>query len=846
VSAAAELRDKAATAGAPPVLDLAGIRKSFGAVHALKGVDLTILPGEVHAVVGENGAGKSTLLGVAAGVLTADAGHITCNGETVVHASPREMWRRGVAVAFQHPTVADDLTVLENLQLASPRLAGAGGAAEATALIERVAIPQLRPNLKSRVGDLTLAQRYVVEIARALAVNPRVLFLDEPTAPFQEEAVQRLFQLIRELSASGVAIVYVSHRLQEVMELADRISVLRDGELVATRQRGEFTVQEIVTLIAGRPLAQMFPPKAAAPPEAAPLLEVKKLSGARFHNVDFHARPGEIVGITGIEGQGQRPFVRAMAGLGHGHTGEIRINGAPATGGPAAMRAAGVGFVSDDRHAEGLFLPWSIRENIGFGILARLTRSGVVDRREEAAFATGVAEKLRVKTRSIETPVSALSGGNQQKVLFGREASAGPIVLLIDEPTKGVDVGARSEIYQQLRDLANEGMAIVVLSSDGVELEGLCDRVVIFADGRLVRELTGDDVTDTVITEANMTALASRGAAAGPRREIPWTRSLLSSDQFPGLVLIVLVAAVLFGTSTVNSFFISPFSIAGMLVLLSVLTFIAMGQLCTILVGGIDLSVGPLAGLVVVLASFLLPDGAGVAQLVWGSLLILCIGLLFGLFQGAMVEFLRLPSVVVTLATFIGLQGFALILRPRPDGVIADAFGDFLETTILGVPVCMILALIAVVIFEWILFRRPFGRALRAVGSNFEASFRLGVNRRLVTLLAFTLASGLTTIGGLIFAAQIGIGSATSGSGDYTLTSITAVVLGGASVMGGRGSFFATLMGAAMIQVTLSATSFFDGGAAWQYWLISAATLLAAGLFSLVRKRARSEEIAQE
>ena len=386
---------------------------------------------------------------------------------------------------------------------------------------------------------------------------------------------------------------------------------------------------------------------------------------------------------------------------------------------------------------------------------------------------------------------------------------------------------------------------MVVSSSDGIELEGLCDRVVVFARGQIVKELAGETLTDGAITEANMTALASRGAAAGPVRDIPWTRSLLSSEQFPGLVLIVLVAAVLIGTSLFNSFFISPFSIAGMLTLLSVLTFIAAAQLCTIIVGGIDLSVGPFAGLVVVLASFLLPDGAGVGQLVLGAAVILVIGLLFGLLQGAVVEFFKLPSVVVTLASFIGLQGFALVLRPRPTGTISDDFGNWLEFTILGVPICMILALVAVAVLEWMLFRRPFGRALRAVGSNFEASYRLGVNRRAVILLAFTLAGGLTALGGMIFAAQIGIGSATSGSGDYTLTSITAVVLGGASVMGGRGSFFSTLMGAAMIQVTLSASAFFDGGAAWQYWLISSATLLAAIVFSLVRKQARTDETPQ-
>jgi ribose transport system ATP-binding protein len=826
---------------APPALELIGIRKSFGAVQALKGVDLSILPGEVHAVVGENGAGKSTLLNIAAGVLVADQGRIASKGQSIVAPTPRAMWARGVSVAFQHPTLTDDLTVLENLQLVSAELE----AREAGEIVARVAIPQLRPDLGARVADLSLAQRYVIEIARALAVRPRVLFLDEPTAPFQEEEVQRIFHLVKELAASGVAVVYVSHRLPEIMEIADRVSVLRDGDLIATRLCRDFTVREIITLIVGRPLAQMFPPKAGPASTAPPLLQVRQLSGAGFRDVDFDARPGEIVGITGIEGQGHRPFLRALAGLGKVHSGGIAVDGKRTATSAAAIRAAGVGFVPDDRHAEGLFLPWTIRRNIGFGSLTRLTRAGLIDRRKEGAFATDVAERLRVKMRSIETSVAALSGGNQQKVLFGREASAMPKVLLIDEPTKGVDIGARSEIYQQLRDLSKEGMAIVVLSSDGVELEGLCDRVAVFAGGHLVRELAGAEVTDTAITEANMTALAGRTAAVGEKRGAGWTGALLSSDQFPALVLAVLVAVALFGTGAFNSFFLSPFSIAGMLTLLSVLTFIAIAQLCAMIVGGIDLSVGPLAGLVVVLASFLLPSGASGGGIVLGVASVLAICLFIGFLQGATVAFLGLSSVVVTLASYIGLQGVALVLRPQPAGTISREFGRLMEFTVLGVPVCMILALVAVLALEWVLFRRPLGRALRAVGSDFAASYRLGVNRRSITILAFTMASGLSGVGGLIFATQIGIGSATSGSGDYTLTSITAVVLGGASIMGGRGSFISTLAGAALIQVTLSATSFFDAGPAWQYWLISVATLLAAATFTLFRNRKRHHAIGE-
>ena len=814
-----------------PVMDLHRVHKSFGPVQALRGVDLVIVPGEVHAIVGENGAGKSTLIGIAAGVLAADSGSIQFDNRPIRAPDAKSMREIGVSVVYQHPALATDLTVLENLQLAAPSLDARG----AVALIERVATPQLQMPVNRRVADLSLAQRHIVELARALATDPKVLFLDEPTEPLQHADVRKLFELIAELKRAGVAIVYVSHRLHEVDELADRISVMRDGEIIDRRLAGSITASEIVTLIAGKPLGQIFPPKAKAPGNM--LFETRGLSGRGFDQVDVAARAGEIVGLAGIEGEGQREFIRAAAGIDHRAGGMVMLRGAPVSGDrPGAFRKAGIGFISDDRHREGVFLNLTLRENLGLGFLGAISRFGVIDRAAEVKKAEGIVDALRIRAASIEADLSQLSGGNQQKALFGREMAAEPQVLLVDEPTKGVDIGARSEIYQRLRAAADRGLAVLVSSADGIELEGLCDRVLIFARGRVVRTLEGADVTDASITEANLTATASRatgGGAAEARGEF-WHR-LLASDHFPAIILAVLTIAILAGTQAMNGYFLSPINIKSMLSFLGILTFVSAAQLATILVGAIDLSVGALAGLCVVGASFLTPDGASGGELIAGTAGVVLGAAVFGWLQGLLITHLRLPAIVVTIATFIGLQGISLLLRPTAAGDIADIVQDGPQIKILYVPLAIILTLAVVAALEVALYRTDVGRRFRAVGSNPLAAFRLGIDSRRLTLLAFALSGLLSGIGGMLLAGQVGIGSPSTGT-DYTLMSITVVVLGGASVAGGRGSILATLFGAALVQATSSASSFIDANSSVHYAVIGTLTILAAIFFSVARR----------
>jgi len=814
-----------------PVMELRGVGKSFGPVRALKGVDLAIIPGEIHAIVGENGAGKSTLIGIACGVLAADSGVVRFRGRDVAAPTPRHMREMGVSVVYQHPALAPDLTVLENLRLAAPALGGPG---EADRILRRVATDNLRMPVHQRVSELSLAQRHIVELARALATAPRVLLLDEPTEPLQQADVRKLFDLIRELRRDGVAIVYVSHRLHEVDELADRISVMRDGEIIDSRMAHAITASEIVTLIAGRPLGQIFPAKAAA--IGAPLFEARGLSGRGFDTVDLVARAGEIVGLAGIEGEGQREFLRAAAGIDRRTQGRIVVRGVALAGdNPTAFRKAGIGFISDDRHAEGVFLNLSLRENLGLGFLGAISRHGVIDGAKEIERVKEIAANLRIRAASIESHLSELSGGNQQKALFGREISARPTALLIDEPTKGVDVGARSEIYQRLRDAAERGLAVVVSSSDGLELEGICHRVLIFARGRIVRELTGEHVTDAAITEANLTATASRAAASQAGQRGQHWHKFLASDHFPALVLAILTAIILGGTQAMNGYFLSPISIKSMWSFLGILTFLSTAQLATILVGAIDLSVGALAGLCVVLASFVTPDGATGNALAGGTVLILLFSLGFGWLQGLLITFMRLPAIVVTIASFIGLQGISLLMRPIAGGSISDTISDATQIPIWFLPSGIVLTLVMVAGFEWLLYRSDIGRRIRAVGSNPLASTRLGIDSRRVTIGAFALSGMLSGIGGLMLAGQVGIGSPSTGT-DYTLMSITAVVLGGASIAGGRGSVLCTLLGAALVQTTSSASSFIDANSSVHYAVIGTLTLLAAIFFSLARR----------
>src|SRR5690242_10741857 len=613
------------TAQNGPVLRLADVRKSFDGVDALKGVTFEARAGAIHALLGENGAGKSTLMAIAAGSLVPDEGLIELGGAPVTGASPLAVRQRGLSIAYQHPALVPDLTVAENIAMWLPEQSRADGAeAWARAQLARVGCTA---GLGQRVASLSVVQRQLLEVAKAVAVDPRVLILDEPTASLGAEETATLFAELRRLAAARVAVVYITHRLAEVRELCQRVTVLRDGAV-----RGSFPVAEasdgqLLELIVGRAVTAEFPPKATSTGE--PLLVVGNFSNHAFHDVALTAAAGEIVGLAGIVGNGQAEVLRALAGLARA-TGRAELRGTPLRPGrPDAALDAGVVYLSSDRLGEGLFGTLSVRENALVSALGQFSRVGVMRPRAEARAVEEQRSALAIKAPSIDANVLSLSGGNQQKVLLARALlNQRAALLLAEEPTQGVDVGARAEIYRILRQVAAAGAGVVIVSTDTRELEGLCDRVLVFSSGQVVTELRGDQVTEDAIAHAMLTSTRRRRQAnAEPRpaasdgrsgQARAWLRQAVRGDYAAPVVLAVAILGLGIYTQAHNPRFLSSFNLTSLTVLIAATAFIAFGQECVIVTGGIDLSVGPLAGLVVVIGSFFENSGHGPVVVIAG------------------------------------------------------------------------------------------------------------------------------------------------------------------------------------------------------------------------------------
>jgi ribose transport system ATP-binding protein len=817
------------------VLRLTGVVKTYPGVTALSDVTFEVMPGEVHALVGENGAGKSTLMGVAAGSTVPDSGTVEIGGHVLGAATPTRARELGLAVVYQHHTVLEDLTVAENLAFSMPpgRRPPWSGLRRWTQ--ERLAVVDAHLEPQARVSELSIAEHQLLEIARALALDSRVLLLDEPTETLTATESDRLFERIATITSSGAAVVYVSHRLPEVRRIADRTTVLRDGRVRGTFAAREVSEGQILQLIAGREIDRVFPERPAAGATGDVLLDVRGLSGQAFKDVDLTVRAGEIVGLAGIEGNGQRDVLRALAGMQPVRAGAVTLAGSDlALGDPRRVLEAGVVHLPGDRHREGLLLSLSVRENMTLLALDALTRFGVVRPGAQAAMAEERVQALGVRTPSIETLVENLSGGNQQKVLIGRSLLAQPAVLLADEPSRGVDMGARVDVYRLLRESADAGKGIVILSSDALELQGLCDRVLVFSRGTVVAELEGEAITEAAITSAAVTADVRHDAVEDGERSVARLRRFLAGDYAPSIVLAAIIVLLALYVSGVNDRFLSEFNIGSMLLLASALTFVSLGQQVVILVGGFDLSVGPLTGVIVVILSYLAPAAADPATLLLALLAIVAAGIVVGLANAFLVRVIRLAPVLATLAMFFVLQGVALLLRPLPGGFIDRGLTDTLTTTWGPLPLAFVVAVAVTIVAELVLRRSRAGLELRAVGSNEERARRLGARVDRTHVLAYMVCSLFAVAAGVMLASQVGVGDANVGA-NYTLQSITVVVLGGASIFGGRGSFVGVLFGALLMQEIITSTAFLRLGTAWQFWLPGILVLVAAAIYSRAR-----------
>jgi ribose transport system ATP-binding protein len=815
------------------LLRLEGIGKSFPGVRALDDVTLHVRSGEVHGVVGENGAGKSTLMAVASGALVPDDGTVAICGEALRPGDgPDAARERGLAIVRQEPALLPDLTVAENMYLAVPaHLRPRPGAAVAWADAQLARWGDEVPVRGSdRVGDLVPQQRFVVEICRALAQAPRVLVLDEPTEHLVREEVDLLFEHVRSLAATGTAVVYISHRIHEVKTVSDRVTVLRNGRTRGTHDARTLSEDDIVTLIVGRELDALFPGRGSGSATGDGLL-LTDFATEHLAPLRLEVRAGEIVGLAGIEGNGQRDLLRALAGL-QPSRGSVHVGGTPVRPGHSGGRLA---YLSGDRHTEGVLTGLSVRENIAVRNLGALTTAGLVSPAKERHLVDSVIERFAVRTPRADTPIESLSGGNQQKALLGGVLAGSPPVLLVDEPTQGVDVGAKSEVYQVLRQAADAGAAVLVVSSDALELAGLSDRVLVFSRGHVVDEITGDGLSESAITAAALTAETERTRLDARRGGIA---RFLAADNAPPLLVTAVLAILVAVTTIANPVFLGERNLTVTLALTATLAFVALGQMLVMLTGGIDLSVGPLMGLTVVFASFFLVDGTPAGAQLFGWIGLLVLPLVVGAVNWVLVDLVGLHAMVGTLVTYMGLQGVSLVLRPVPGGVISNQILDPLGADIGPLPMTFLVAVVVTAALAFVIARTRWGISVRAVGSSSERAALNGLSPRLLRLSAHLGCSLLAGVAGITLMVQIASGDATAGIA-YTLTSITAAVVGGTSAFGGRGSVVGALLGALLVQVVSAVTTFLQAPTAVQYYLIGGMALGAVALYSRGRVNTR-------
>lgn len=486
-----------------PVLTMTGITKTFPGVRALDGVDLDVLPGEVHCLLGQNGAGKSTLIKVLSGAHQPDEGHITWRGEPVTLSSPSAATALGVATIYQELDLVEGLSVAENVHLGhEPAAAGFVRRRQLVAstaeLLRKLGHPEIDPGRS--VGSLSAAGRQIVSMARALSHEVRLIVMDEPSAVLDSDEVDNLFRIVGELTADGVAVIYISHRLEEIRRIGDRVTVLKDGRAVARGLPARTTsTRDVVALMTGRDVAHAFPARAeAVSPDAEPVLRVEQLARqGEFAPLDLSVRAGEIVGLAGLVGSGRSEILETVYGARRPTSGRVLVDGRPLRPGSvgAAVRA-GLGLAPEERKAQGLLLLESVTRNVSVSSLARFSRGGWLDRDAERAAAHARTRDLSLHPDDPDRPVRTLSGGNQQKAVLARWLLRGCKVLLLDEPTRGVDVGARSELYALIRRLAADGVAVLLVSSELPEVLGLADRVLVLREGQVVHTAAARDLTE--------------------------------------------------------------------------------------------------------------------------------------------------------------------------------------------------------------------------------------------------------------------------------------------------------------------------------------------------------------
>ena len=838
------------TLGIPGVA-AAGLRhagKRFGGTVALDDASFDLRAGEVLALLGENGAGKSTCVKLLAGVYRPDSGAVLVQGAPVEHWSPLEAQRRGIAVMHQHPGLFGDLAVFENIFIGHMPRTPVGGIdyrrmrAQAAELLEAVGLSCGPDQI---LKHLRTSEQQLVEIARALSVKARVLIMDEPTAALSQREVERLFAVVAELKTRDVAMMFVGHRMEEIYRVADRIAVLRDGRLMGTERAADLDRDRAVQLMIGRPLSAVYPSWQAD--IGTTVLDVEGLSrDIAFRDVSFQVRAGEVVGFGGLVGSGRTEIARVLFGIDQPTGGRMKMDGREvAFADPSAAMEAGIAYVSEDRLGQSLVMDFPILTNASLPVIEQATMAGLVMRRREVALVEPHLRRLRLKYRSFDQAVKTLSGGNQQKVVLSKWLATNPRLLILDEPTQGIDVQSKSEVHAMIGELARQGLAIILISSELPELVGMCDRMLVLREGEVTAHFARDDVDQERIiraaTDADRIAPSVDTGTAPPAShspEIPASlaRRVLARRE---VGLLCAIAVIALPVMVLNPRMIGAENLTAVATDAALLMIVAVAQMLVLFTRNIDLSVASVIGLAAFgSASFM--HGHPEAPVVAGVAVACAIGLACGAVNGAVVTFGRVPAIVVTLGTLAVFRGINSLWaggRQISADQVPQAWLDMTGAKLLGVPALVLIALATLAVVALALRHLPAGRELYAIGSNPDGAMLIGIRRTALVLGAFMLAGLLSGFDGAMWASRYATIDARVALG-YELTVIASVVVGGVAIRGGAGTVLGVALGVLTLLVIQNGLTLVRIDPLWLQGVYGLVILIAVSVDAVVGRRA--------
>lgn len=801
----------------PPLIELRGASKIFGGTVAVSDVTLDVQPAEVLALLGENGAGKSTCVKMLCGVHRPTKGEIVVGGVVQNWNSPLESQQAGIAVVHQHPGLFPDLTIMENIYFGRfPQ--------NALGLLDRALMQRKSGELLDTVGlsarpdallkTLSVSEQQLVEIAKALSTDADVLILDEPTASLSHREVEKLFVVVRKLKERGVGIVFVGHRMDEVFGISDRISVLRDGALVRTAKAEDLSRQDAINLMAGRELLASYPRRAHD--LGAEVLTVEGLSvDNEYKDISLQVHAGEILGIGGLVGSGRTEFATTLFGVKHPDHGTIRIdNQIVDIRSPQQAMRHGIAYVSEDRHAKSLIMDFPIRVNASLTVLRNCTHHGLLRPAREVAYVREYLERLKLRFASYEQEISGLSGGNQQKVVLSKWLATRPRILVLDEPTQGIDVESKAEVHAIIADLARSGMAIILISSELPELIGMCDRIAVLREGRLMATFEGGDVDPTEVLKAATDSVAQTDFETSESPD-PVTDPQIGSIQKAWIAeglgrillrreigLVVAILAIVIPVSLINPRMLSATNLGSLSMDAALLGFVALAQMLVILTRNIDLSVASMIGFTAYASALFMSNNPEMPALV-GVLWALVVGGGLGTINGLIVAYGRVPSIVATLGTMSVFRGLHSLWADG-DQISADEVPqhwlDLAGQDLFGIPAIVIASLVTLCIAGFLLQRTRFGRELYGVGSNPGAADVIGVPSARRVFAAFVIAGMLAGVMGALWASRYATVDARVAFG-YELTVIASVVVGGVAIRGGSGTVLGIILGVVTLLV---------------------------------------------